>query len=348
MSDIHFIFRMMALSQALLLAVLLLRNRSTLFQPYRVACLTATTVLAFCAYLILPFTADWPNWLTVLLEAVASAVPAILWLNAYWLFEDRHIVPLWLIILTPTYVFIWLMPGAWQVELISPGAIHDLVFSLIPQVIKLALVIHVLYLALVGRQRDLVDARLRIRFPLAMGGGVLASLVIIVEIWSDGTVSPFLEDVGSIVMFTLAFAANVIFVSFGLAGPRPKIPAPAPSIPSSHSDETLEEIRRAMDARFYANHGATLDDLAAQLGIPAYRLRKLINENLGHRNFNQFLNRYRIDEASRRIKMESSPILTIALDVGFKSLSSFNAAFRNRHGVTPSAYRQQPDTLTDS
>jgi hypothetical protein len=35
----------------------------------------------------------------------------------------------------------------------------------------------------------------------------------------------------------------------------------------------------------------------ARLDLPEYQLRQVINEGLGHRNFNAFLNRYRIGEA---------------------------------------------------
>jgi AraC-like DNA-binding protein len=40
------------------------------------------------------------------------------------------------------------------------------------------------------------------------------------------------------------------------------------------------------------------------------------------------------------------PISSIALDVGFSSLSVFNKAFKERFGMTPSAWRQarQSDT----
>ncbi|NIM18801.1 MAG: helix-turn-helix domain-containing protein, partial [Candidatus Latescibacteria bacterium] len=35
-----------------------------------------------------------------------------------------------------------------------------------------------------------------------------------------------------------------------------------------------------------------------------------------------------------------TPVLTIALDVGFRSLSSFNTAFRAHYGKTPTGYRR--------
>ena len=49
--------------------------------------------------------------------------------------------------------------------------------------------------------------------------------------------------------------------------------------------------------RAYRREGLTIGSLSAELGVPEYRLRQLINEGLGHRNFNAFLNRYRIEEA---------------------------------------------------
>lgn len=76
--------------------------------------------------------------------------------------------------------------------------------------------------------------------------------------------------------------------------------------------------------------------------LPIDRLREVINKELGHRNFNQFMNQYRIDEVSRRIQEEKNlPILSIALDVGFRSLSSFNVAFKQTHDMTPSDFRNR-------
>ena len=49
--------------------------------------------------------------------------------------------------------------------------------------------------------------------------------------------------------------------------------------------------------RIYRQEGLTIAVLAARLDLPEHRLRQVINEGLGHRNFNAFLNRYRIDEA---------------------------------------------------
>src|SRR5262249_40487317 len=100
----------------------------------------------------------------------------------------------------------------------------------------------------------------------------------------------------------------------------------------------------AMQAHVYREHGLSVATLARRLEIPEYRLRRLINEELGHRNFNQMLHTYRIAEASAALADATQrrlPILTIAITVGYQSINPFNRAFRDIKGTTPSAFRQQ-------
>ena len=87
----------------------------------------------------------------------------------------------------------------------------------------------------------------------------------------------------------------------------------------------------------------TIGQLAERLDIPQYRLRRAINSGLGYRNFSDFLNRYRIAEAAGRLADPSEaqlPVLTIAMDAGFRSLSSFNKVFKETQGLTPTAWRK--------
>ena len=83
--------------------------------------------------------------------------------------------------------------------------------------------------------------------------------------------------------------------------------------------------------------------LAEELNTPEHQLRALINQRLGYKNFSTFLNGYRIEETCERLtdpKEARIPILTIALDAGFASLTPFNRAFRQATGMTPSEYRR--------
>jgi AraC-like DNA-binding protein len=77
--------------------------------------------------------------------------------------------------------------------------------------------------------------------------------------------------------------------------------------------------------------------------VPEYRLRQLINEGLGHRNFNAFLNRYRIEDAKAALadpEQREVPVLTIAMDAGFQSVGPFNRAFRAATDLTPTEFRR--------
>lgn len=340
MEELNYLFRVLTLSQVLLLVASLL-----VFERNRESILVAISAIAFGCYLMLPFT-EWVSFEWRVIPIVfATSIPSLLWLLAYWFFNDARNIPCWLIVVTVVYVALWITPGEIQTTVIGHDDLRLLTFSLVPQVAKLLLVIHVVYMALAGRQTDLVDARLRWRKPIAIGAGALAGLVIIVEIWSGGPTPILIEAAGSILMFALMLAANVYLFRFQLRLSPPRAVQPKTlESQAGLSDEATRVIAAMEQDRLYANHGITLADLASHLNIPVHRLREVINKELGHRNFNQFLNQYRIREAADRLGREKHlPILSIALDVGFKSLSSFNAAFRQAHGMTPGEHRALAD-----
>jgi len=113
--------------------------------------------------------------------------------------------------------------------------------------------------------------------------------------------------------------------------------SPAPLTPE------LQTIRDAMLVdHLYREEGMTIARLARHLGIREYKLRQLINGQLGYRNFNDFLNHFRVEEVAARLRdpeHQGDTVLTLALDSGFRSLSSFNRAFKMAHGMTPTEYR---------
>jgi AraC-like DNA-binding protein len=57
-------------------------------------------------------------------------------------------------------------------------------------------------------------------------------------------------------------------------------------------------------------------------------------------NFSTFINRLRVDAAKRDLLLPGE-ILTVALDVGFRSKASFNRAFKEYAGCTPSEWRSR-------
>jgi AraC-like DNA-binding protein len=97
------------------------------------------------------------------------------------------------------------------------------------------------------------------------------------------------------------------------------------------------------EGKAYREEGLSIAVLAAKLEIPEYRLRRLINQRLGYRNFSSYVNGYRLAEATAALADPAQaevPILTIALDAGFQSIGPFNRAFKAAAGMTPSEYRR--------
>lgn len=134
-------------------------------------------------------------------------------------------------------------------------------------------------------------------------------------------------------------------------------PAPGPlpvtaliNGPDLAEDRLAHSLRALMqDQRGYRQEDLSIARLANQLAVPEYRLRRLINQRLGHRNFSAFINSYRLDEASAVLADPARshlPVLSIALEAGFQSIGPFNRAFKASTGMTPSDYRRQK--LADS
>jgi AraC-like DNA-binding protein len=106
-----------------------------------------------------------------------------------------------------------------------------------------------------------------------------------------------------------------------------------------------QDLQRLMGTEhFYRTEGLTLDLLARQLKVPEYRLRRHINQRLGHRNFNAYINGLRLVEAQAALADPAQrhlPVLTIALTAGFGSIGPFNRAFKAATSLTPTEFRQR-------
>jgi AraC-like DNA-binding protein len=123
-------------------------------------------------------------------------------------------------------------------------------------------------------------------------------------------------------------------------------PEPAPDLATDLAEDRLaESLQHAMAVeRIYRSEDLSIASLAARLCVPEYRLRRLINQRLGHRNFNTFVNGFRLAEAMAALADPSKrelPVLTIALTAGFQSIGPFNRAFKAATGLTPTEFRKQ-------
>lgn len=92
----------------------------------------------------------------------------------------------------------------------------------------------------------------------------------------------------------------------------------------------------------YRDPDLTLPDLAEQLSTTPHKLSEVLNTELS-KTFYDFVNGYRVDDVRRRLAESRSGhlnVLTLAMDAGFASKSTFNQAFKKLTGQTPSTYRK--------
>jgi len=100
----------------------------------------------------------------------------------------------------------------------------------------------------------------------------------------------------------------------------------------------LEEIMDQEKA--FADEELSLASLADELEITAHQLSQILNQKL-KRNFNSFVNEYRIAEAKKMIIEEPDrSILSIGAAVGFNSNTTFCTVFSRMEGVSPGHYRK--------
>lgn len=103
----------------------------------------------------------------------------------------------------------------------------------------------------------------------------------------------------------------------------------------------LNFVKEFETKKMYLDAALTIESLAKQFDTNRTYLSQLINSN-AKLNFNGFINKYRIEYA---LEMLSNPknhnlsIEGIANSSGFKSKSTFNNAFKNLIGITPSYFR---------
>lgn len=110
-----------------------------------------------------------------------------------------------------------------------------------------------------------------------------------------------------------------------------------PELAASIAARLLEAMTRDTP---YLDPLLTLPRLALKTGTTANTLSAVLNQHLGV-NFFDFVNGYRVDDAARLLlACPDRTVLDIAMEVGFNSKSTFNAAFKKHTGTTPSAWRK--------
>jgi len=107
---------------------------------------------------------------------------------------------------------------------------------------------------------------------------------------------------------------------------------------TAYSNEIIEAITRD---KIYLNPKVSLDDLAEISNLQKHIVSQTINQSLNS-NFNEIINKYRVEEAIQLLGNTETNHLTIkaiAEMAGFNTVSSFNANFKKLTGRSPKEFR---------
>lgn len=111
------------------------------------------------------------------------------------------------------------------------------------------------------------------------------------------------------------------------------------------SEKDLERLKAKLhnlmqNDKLYLEPNLTLTDLSKQLGVNSTVLSYAINNGFS-KNFNDFVNEFRINEVKEKFKnADDSTLLGVAFDCGFNSKATFNRAFKKFTGVSPKGFLQ--------
>lgn len=270
----------------------------------------------------------------------AICIPVQFWLLARAIFDDHFkfvpVIFVWFLVqLVPHFDFF--------ISDLIPWSGFKTLSNFVAGGVSLGFVLAGLYTALKTKQSDLVDSRIRFRNAFIVVTATLIGMTLIVEAIpierQTITVLQVLQR-ASIFGLTLYFLTSNFDIRSGFFFkeiPKPK-PQPFDDPLLSVKLQTLME-----EQKVYKKEGLTIRELATLMNEQEYRLRRLINGQLGFRNFNDFLNQYRINDACEILSdpaQTRKTILEIAYDLGYQSIGPFNKAFKDLKGLTPTAYRK--------
>lgn len=281
------------------------------------------------------------------LVALSTGNIVVFWLFTRALFDDEFRLSWW-------HGWVWALVTAFSFAgcvWIAPAG--HLRFSVtVVNLIVLGFIVLAIGPAIASWPADLVERRRRVRVFIvcagALYGGVNALLQIAVAGRHVGDVADTI-NAGVLACIVAAIAYAMMRVDgadlFPIAGETVPAVVFSPQAVEDVADQKLIDalMRLMADERIYRQENITIGVLAGRLKIPEYRLRRLINQRLGYRNFNVFLNNHRIEEAKAALADPAQievPVITIAMDAGFQSLGPFNRAFKAVTGVTPTEYRR--------
>jgi len=149
---------------------------------------------------------------------------------------------------------------------------------------------------------------------------------------------------GPILYSLVVYVVSFIVIRKGYLEEIHKAKYSTTAVSQEKSTQLFDELLVLMEKeKLFKNPEINLKSLSKSLNVTPQVLSMTINQKTG-KNFNAFVNHYRIEEAAHLLtdeRFKSYTISSIAYEVGFNSISSFNTNFKSQLGKTPAAYLKQ-------
>jgi AraC-like DNA-binding protein len=289
-------------------------------------------------------TAPVSSWHAPLL-ALSTGNIVVFWLFTRALFDDSFAMRWWHALIWAAVAVFSFVNCMW----IAPAG-HARLSIVAINALAIGFIALAAWQTLASWSVDLVEGRRRIRVFIVTAAALYGGMNAILQIATSGNGTSDVTNAANSAVLALIVAA-ICMAMLRVDGAELFAAAPVESETvaqpdTSAADQKLVDalMRLMADERIYRHDNVSIGALATKLRIPEYRLRRLINQKLGYRNFNVFLNNHRIEEAKAALADPAQaevPVITIAMDAGFQSLGPFNRAFKATTGVTPTEYRRQ-------
>lgn len=299
----------------------------------------AALLLSYTAHLI-----DVPKPLETVLRLTSTFNVLFIWLFGLAFFDDNfRLRPLhWaasLFYVVPCFAFKFHLLGFYP----------DIPFWVehLADFLALALLIYLLVKILRGRADDLIESRRALRLYLLLALIAVAIITISLDFLMPSATETNISFIRGLVSFPMIVWACFWFASVTQGNYKfalePQLADAETAIDPRDAGLRDKLLHEMSVNKAYLEPELNIRKLAETLGAPEHRLRALINQGMGYRNFSAFVNAYRIEAVKAAFSDPErlrTPILTIALDAGFNSLPPFNRAFKALENMTPTAYRQ--------
>ena len=172
-------------------------------------------------------------------------------------------------------------------------------------------------------------------------------LIGLILIWGTYVLN-ILDDAVPYVVGPMVYSIIIYFLSFKAFQLR-ATDVDGTVFKESNNKDLFTAIKESVVGdKLYLEPDLSLSKLSDLLGKSTQQISQAVNE-YGKRNFNDFINFYRIQDSKKKLQNSENDrytISSIAFDVGFSSLSSFNSAFKKFEGTTPSSYRNRDSNIS--